>query len=133
MPLWLRHMFAWTALLAFAVGAKLHLPLIQTAGWARMTANYAAMMPVGDAIETALSGRELCGVCEYIRDAHNAKQTTDALVGKSLGAVDAPALATEPGGVIIETPAMGSGVRPIPENCFAEARFGRPETPPPRA
>jgi hypothetical protein len=133
MPLWLRHMFAWTALLAFAVGAKLHLPFVQTAGWARMTANYAALMPVRDALETALSGRELCGVCSYVRDAQNAKQTTDALVGKSLGAAESPALAPVLVGILIEAPEIKTDARPIPEDLFAEARFGRPETPPPRA
>lgn len=130
---WLRHLFAWTALLAFAVGAKLHLPFVQTAGWARMTANYAAMMPVRDALETALSGRELCGVCEYIRDANHARQTTDALVGKSLGAAESPALAPGLDGISMDAPEIETGARLIPEDLFAEARFGRPETPPPRA
>jgi hypothetical protein len=133
MPLWLRHLFAWTALLTFAVGAKLHLPFVQTAGWARMTANYAAMMPVRDAIETALSGREFCGACSYVRDAQNAKQTTDDLVGKSLGAADSPALAPDLDGILIGAPEIKNGARAIPEDLFAEARFGVPETPPPRA
>lgn len=133
MPLWLRHMFAWTALLAFAVGAKLHLPLVQTAGWARMTANYAAMMPVRDALETALSGRELCGACQYIRNAEHAKQTTDALLGKSLGSSQTPAPEPDLAGISMTPPEMNPEARLIPEDCFAEARFGRPETPPPRA
>ncbi len=126
-------MFAWTALFAVAVGAKLHLPFIQTAGWVRMTANYAVMMPMGDALETALSGRELCGVCEYIRDANHANQTTDALVGKSLGSPEAPALAPEPEGLSVALPPHAPEARWRAENRFAEARFGRPETPPPRA
>ena len=132
MPPWLLlTMLAWTAILAFAVGAKLHLPIVQAAGWARMTANYAALMPVGEALETALSGRELCAVCEYVRSAENARQTTDALVAKSLASADVPALVPDHFTVILKD----TGDRPAwaaPENRFGEPRRGLPETPPPR-
>lgn len=135
MPRWLRHLFVWTALLAFAVGAKLHLPLVQAAGWARMTVGYASVMPLRDAVETALSGRELCGACEFVRSGENAKHAADELVAKSFA--EAPPALTAPadpvGFISLRHPVAAVAAHGIPEDCFAEPRYGRPETPPPMA
>ena len=119
-------------MLAFVLGAKLHLPLVQAAGWMNMTANYARIMPLEDAVATAVSGRELCGVCEYVRNAEHARQATDALFAH---AASADILAPMPDDASLaprfaeEPPAA-----PVaPSDLFAEARKELPETPPPRA
>lgn len=119
-------------MLAFAFGAKLHLPLVQAAGWARMTYNYAQLMPVADAFETAVSGRELCGACEYVRNAEHTKHATDALWAQS---AVSEIIATLPdlSRNLVKFAGTTAPAWERPADCFAESRAGprrlRPPTP----
>jgi len=119
-------------MLAFAFGAKIHLPIVQIAGWAGMTANYARLMPLDEAVETAISGRELCGVCDYVRNAEHTKRATDAVFAQSVATV---LLAPLPGrgtiAVVVPESERASWHRPA--NRFAASRDGLPEPPPPKA
>ena len=126
-----RRLFAWSALIAFVLGTNLHLPVVQALGWARMTADYARVMAFEDALETAVSGRELCGFCAYVRRAEHTKRATEALLTKSLR-----------GSHLIAASETVTGIRLCfadqrrdygrPDNRFAHARRTRPATPPPR-
>lgn len=134
MPRALFRLFAWMAILVFAVGAKLHLPIVQTTGWIGMTAAYATIMPLDEAVAHATSGRELCVVCEYVRSAEHLKQAGEAIIIKTMAQSDSPPMGGDTGIEItaptgIELPSNGERT----PNRFAAVRTERPETPPPRA
>lgn len=129
---WLRHTLAWVAILAFALGAKLHLPVVQLAAWTTMAAGYAEVMPLEEAVRAAVAGEELCGGCRFVRSAEHAKQAGDALLAKALGASADLLPAPEPDAFLI--PAAAAPARhAYPDDEHAGRRHGAPEPPPPRA
>lgn len=134
MPRLLFRLFAWTAILVFAVGAKLHLPFVQTTGWIGMTAAYATAMPLDEALVHAVSGRELCVVCEYVRDAEHLKSTGEAIVMKAMAHTDLPPISGESAIRLPDaTLAPMADALARATDRFAPTRAERPETPPPRA
>lgn len=132
LPRWLRHTLAWAAMFSFACSAKLHLPFVQLTAWSVMAANYAEIMPANEAVRLAVTGKELCGGCRYVRSADHARQTQDAILAKSLSAEQPPALDARPADLPPPPAPRLIGLRHLVARS-ALARRDPPELSPPRA
>ena len=72
MPNWIRHALRVAVIVALAFGLGLRLVLLHCeAAWGNMTSVNLEVMPLDQAIEKAVSGRDICVICRIVQQTQN--------------------------------------------------------------
>lgn len=71
MPNWIRHALRVAVIVTFAFGLGPRLVLLQLVAWGNMTSVNLEVMPLDQALEKAISGRDICDICRIIRQTQN--------------------------------------------------------------
>ena len=71
MPNWIRHALRVAVVVTFAFGLGPRLVLFQLVAWSNMTSVNLEVMPSDQALEKAMSGRDICVICRIIQQTQN--------------------------------------------------------------
>jgi len=71
MPNWIRHALRVAVVVTFAFGLGPRLVLFQLVAWSNMTSVNLEVMPLDQALEKAMSGRDICVICRIIQQTQN--------------------------------------------------------------
>jgi hypothetical protein len=71
MPSWIRHAMRIAVVVTLAFGLGPRLELLQLVAWSNMTSVNLEVMPMDQAIEKAMSGQDICGICRIIQQTQN--------------------------------------------------------------
>ena len=71
MPRWIRHAMRIAVVVTLAFGLGPRLELLQLVAWSNMTSVNLEVMPMDQAIEKAMSGQDICGICRIIQQTQN--------------------------------------------------------------
>jgi hypothetical protein len=78
MPSWIRHAMRIAVVVTLAFGLGPRLELLQLVAWSNMTSVNLEVMPMDQAIEKAMSGRDICGICRIIQQTQNRQNEVPA-------------------------------------------------------
>ena len=71
MPNWIRHALRVAVIVALAFGLGPRLVLLQLVAWSNMASVNLEVMPLDQALEKAMSGRDICDICRIIQRTQN--------------------------------------------------------------
>lgn len=116
-------------LIAVAVAANLHLPLVQAVAWARMYSQYRQHFTPSQALQITFSGQYPCALCKIVQSAEAERDKCAGLITSSERALllPLPQLAA----IRVAVPPSQRSLRLEPL-LYLPAGFAQPETPPPR-
>lgn len=117
-------------LVCTAMVARLHLPVVQTVGWATMYQRFTEEMSPREALAVIFSGQRPCAHCLYVRNALDAEQNAQQTLTRGLEKEIPLVLISSAPLVVGEEPPAIRWPFPLPES--ANALDFSPETPPPR-
>ena len=70
-PNWIRHALRVAVVVTFAFGLGPRLVLLQLVAWGNMTSVNLEVMSLDQAIEKAVSGRDICVICRIVQQTQN--------------------------------------------------------------
>ncbi len=70
-PNWIRHALRAAVVVTFAFGLGPRLVLLQLVAWGNMTSVNLEVMSLDQAIEKAVSGRDICVICRIVQQTQN--------------------------------------------------------------
>ncbi|HTB63941.1 MAG TPA: hypothetical protein VK737_10160 [Opitutales bacterium] len=128
MRVWFQRGFAMLLIVAVAVSANLHLPLVQTVAWARMYSRYHEVYSASISLQITFSGQYPCPLCKLVRSAEAEREPMAGSASTSLRLLlPLPQMAAL---VVVPAPTPSRvGIEPPP---LSPAGFAQPELPPPR-
>ena len=71
MPNWIRQALWVTVIVTFVFGLGPRLVLLQLVAWSNMTSVNLEVMPLDQALEKAMSGRDICVICRIVQQTQN--------------------------------------------------------------
>ncbi len=71
MPNWIRQALRVAVIVALAFGLGPRLVLLQVVAWSNMASVNLEVMPLDQALEKAMSGRDICDICRIIQRTQN--------------------------------------------------------------